>query len=72
MTYLDDCPQWDSMETLQRITVPVLKNGSLLKASRYDDNFIVVRETCAFDSLTQIITNTLVTKCITNESYDCY
>lgn len=60
-TYLDDCPNWDNMPTLQRITIPLLKNGSLLKGSRCDDQFVVVRETCAFDSLTQVVTNAIVT-----------
>jgi len=50
---------------MKRVTIPLLKNGSLLKAIRYGNNFIVVRETCAFDSLTQVITNAIVT----NEAY---
>lgn len=61
ITYLDDCPDWDHMSTLQRITIPILKNGSLLKGTRCDDHFIVVRETCAFDSLTQILANAIAT-----------
>lgn len=65
MTYLDDCPNWDDMKTLKRIIIPLLKNGSLLKASRCDNNFMVIRETCAFDSLTQIIINAIVV----NETY---
>lgn len=52
------------MPTLQRITIPLLKNGSLLKGSRCGDHFIVVRETCAFDSLTQVVTNAIVTNSI--------
>lgn len=64
VTYLDDCPNWDDMKTLKRITIPLFKNGSLLKASRCY-NFIAVRKTCAFDSLTQVVTNIIVT----NEAY---
>lgn len=61
LTYLDDCLDWDHISTLQRITIPLLKNGSLLKSSRCGDHFIVVRETCAFDSLTQVVLNAIVT-----------
>lgn len=64
LTYFDDCPDWDHMPTLQRIMIPLLKNGSLLKGSRCGDHFIVVRETCAFDSLTQVVTNAIVTNSI--------
>jgi hypothetical protein len=53
------------MNTLQRITIPLLRNGSVLKASKCDESFIVVRETCAFDSLTQVMINAIVT----NETY---
>lgn len=49
------------MPTLQRITIPLLKNGNLLKGTRCGDIFIVVRDTCAFDSLTQILINAIVT-----------
>lgn len=49
------------MQTLERITIPVLKNGSLLKGPRCDDHFTVVRETCAFDSLTKILASAIVT-----------
>jgi len=54
------------MKTMKRVTISLLKNGSLLKAVRCGNNFIVVRETCAFDSLTQVITNAIAT----NEAYD--
>lgn len=61
MTYLDDCPDWDHMTTMKRVTIPLLRNGSLMKGSRCGSNFIVVRETCAFDSLTQIVTTAIAT-----------
>jgi len=51
VTYLDDCPNWDDMKTMKRVIIPLLKSGSLLKAVRCENNFIVVRETCAFDFL---------------------
>ncbi|XP_011863011.1 PREDICTED: delta-latroinsectotoxin-Lt1a-like [Vollenhovia emeryi] len=61
LIYLNDCPDWDHMPTLHRIIIPLLKTGSLLKGSRCGDYFIVVRETCAFDSITQIVTNAIAT-----------
>lgn len=61
LTYLDDCPDWEHMATLKRVTVPLLRNGSLFKGSRCGDQFVVVRQTCAFDSITQIVTNAIVT-----------
>lgn len=39
LSYLDDCPGWNNMKILQCITIPLLKNGNLLKASRCGDNF---------------------------------
>nr|XP_012217310.1 PREDICTED: uncharacterized protein LOC105669109 isoform X1 [Linepithema humile] len=38
LSYLDDCPDWDHMTTMKRVTIPLLKNGNLLKGSHCGNN----------------------------------
>jgi len=53
--YLTPCADWDFIETNKTIGIPLLKNGSLCNATTVDKGQILVRETCAFDSIFQIV-----------------
>jgi len=54
-TYLDACPEWDAIQSYKAITVPLLKNGSISNSVRIKGKYVSVKETCAFDALTQLI-----------------
>lgn len=51
--YLTPCPDWDSAN--KTIGIPLLKNGSLCNATLIKSKEILVHETCAFDSIFQVI-----------------
>lgn len=54
---LTSCPDWDLITSHKTIGVPLLKNGNLCNATTIDKEQIVLRETCAFDSIFQVIAN---------------
>lgn len=51
--YLTPCPDWDFVD--KTVGIPLLKNGSLCNATTVNREQIIVRETCTFDSIFQII-----------------
>jgi len=53
------CADWDFVETNRTIGIPLLKNGSLCNAVIINKEYIVVRETCAFDSIFQIVASSM-------------
>jgi len=53
-SYLDKCPEWDSIESQQVIFIPVVKNGNLCQPIKLKGETIMVRNTCAFDALLHI------------------
>jgi len=55
--YLIPCADWDLITNHKTLGVPILKNDSLCIATIIDKEQIVVRETCAFDSIFQVIAN---------------
>lgn len=55
--YLTPCPDWDFIDSERAISIPIMKNGSLCNATMMNKEHIVVRETCAFDSIFQVIAN---------------
>jgi len=56
---LMQCADWDFVETNRTIGIPLLKNGSLCNAAIINKEHIVVRETCAFDSIFQIVASSM-------------
>jgi len=49
------CADWDFIETNKAIGIPLLKNGSLCNATTVNKEQTLVRETCACDSIFQIV-----------------
>lgn len=57
--YLDTCSDWDYVQSHKAIEIPILKNGNLCDSMQIDGKFISIKETCAFDSLIQLITHAI-------------
>lgn len=53
-TYLDKCPEWDSIESSYTIVIPIMKNGNLYQPVKLQGENIMIRNTCAFDALLHI------------------
>lgn len=66
--YLTPCADWDLVPTNKNIGIPILRNGSICSATTMDSEQIVVRETCAFDSIVHIIVNSITM----HENYKTY
>lgn len=55
-TYLDKCPEWDYLKNIKSFNLPLIINGSKCKPLHMKrEQLLTVQETCAFDSLLQII-----------------
>jgi len=54
---LTPCADWDLIPNNKTIGIPILQNASLLKAVTINGKKIVVQETCAFDSISQVVAN---------------
>lgn len=50
-SYLDKCPEWDSVESENAVFIPIMKNGNLCQPIKLKGQTIMVRNTCAFDAL---------------------
>lgn len=55
--YLAPCADWDFSNTNKTIGLPILKNGSLCKATTVKKKQIILSETCSFDSIFQVVAN---------------
>lgn len=53
--YLDSCPDWSTDNVKSAIGLPLIRNGNLCDPVVIDKQTIVVHETCAFDSILQIV-----------------
>ncbi|EZA52146.1 hypothetical protein X777_08658 [Ooceraea biroi] len=53
-SYLDKCPEWDSIESVNAVFIPVMKNGNLCQPVKLQGKTIMIRNTCAFDALLHI------------------
>lgn len=49
------CPDWDFIDSEKAINIPIMRNGSLCNVTVINKEHIVVTETCAFDSIFQVI-----------------
>ncbi|KAL0107450.1 hypothetical protein PUN28_015788 [Cardiocondyla obscurior] len=59
--YLTPCAEWDLCNTNKVVGLPILKNGSICNATDFNKQQIIVRETCAFDSIFQVVANGIST-----------
>lgn len=55
--YLTPCADWDLITTNKAVGISLLKNGSVCNATTVGKEKIVIRETCAFDSIFQVVAN---------------
>lgn len=54
--YLDACPDWDYVQSHKTIEIPIFKNGNLYENNlRINEVLVIIKETCAFDSLIQLV-----------------
>ncbi|CAL1672363.1 unnamed protein product [Lasius platythorax] len=49
-SYLDKCPEWDSIESQNIVFIPIMKNGNGCQPIKLKGETIMVRNTCAFDA----------------------
>lgn len=54
-SYLDKCPEWDYLKNTKSLNLPLLINGSKCNAVKQKQLAMTVQETCAFDSLVQLV-----------------
>lgn len=55
-SYLDKCPEWDFLNNIKSFNLPLIINGSKCKPLHIKQGqSLILQETCAFDSLLQII-----------------
>lgn len=54
-TYLDNCPEWDFIKDSKIGRIPIFTNGNIASTVRLGDYNLNVRDTCAFDSIIQVI-----------------
>lgn len=53
-SYLDKCPEWESVESTDTVFIPIMKNGNLCQPVKLRGETVMVRNTCAFDALLHI------------------
>lgn len=53
-TYLEKCPEWDSVDSKDTVFIPIIKNGSLCNPIKIQNKTIMIRNTCLFDALLHI------------------
>lgn len=56
-SYLDKCPEWDYLKNTKSFNLPLLINGSKCKPIKQGQIVMTVQETCAFDSILQLVAN---------------
>lgn len=57
--YMDDCADWDHVQSQNVVKLPIIKNGLVCEALKVDKETIAVKKTCAFDSIIQLLAQTL-------------
>lgn len=62
-TYLDDYPEWDYVKSDVVVGIPIIKNGNLCGPIHINKLQLVIRETCAFDSILQIVMCAFASHC---------
>lgn len=57
--YLSPTPTWDSTNRITPKGIPILQNGNLCEPLYMTKKNVIVLQTCAFDSLVHIVTNSI-------------
>lgn len=65
LNYLDACADWDFLPNGPAVGIPLISNGNLCEPVHCDGIKVIVKDTCAFDSLLQVIMSAIAT----NPSY---
>jgi len=60
-SYLDKCPEWDYLKNIKSSNLPLISNGSKCKPIKRGQSMMTVQETCAFDSLLQLVASGIAT-----------
>lgn len=61
-SYLDKCAEWDYIKNMKSHNLPLMINGNKCKAVNMKRGLILnVQETCAFDSILQIVASAIAT-----------
>jgi len=61
LNYLDACADWDFLPNGPTVGIPLISNGNLCEPVHCDGVKIIVKDTCAFDSLLQVIMSAIAT-----------
>lgn len=61
LSYLDKCSEWDFMKNNKSFNLSLMINGSKCKLVKQDQQIINIQETCAFDSILQLVVSGIVT-----------
>lgn len=56
-TYLDKCPEWDSVKSNDAVFIPIMKNGNMCQPIKIQTKTVMLRNTCAFDALLHVATH---------------
>lgn len=59
-TYLDKCSEWDFIKNSKSFNLPLVINGSKCRPIKQGQLIITVQETCAFDSILQLVVSATV------------
>jgi len=62
-TYLDNYPDWDHLKSDVAVGIPLLKNGTICSSVCINKIHVVIRETCAFDSILQVVMYAFASYC---------
>jgi len=60
-SYLDKYPEWDYLKNITSRNLPLIINGSKCKSMSKEGITMTVQETCAFDSLLQLVISGIAT-----------
>lgn len=64
LSYLDTCPKWEYIKNTKVSKLPAFKNGSFCEPVTMEQFKLNLKNTCAFDSLFQVIMNAIDRKSV--------
>jgi len=59
-TCLDDCPEWDYIKDSKIGQIPIILNENISGPVRINDYNLNIMQTCAFDSIFQVVVSELL------------
>lgn len=60
-SYLDKCLEWDYLKNIKSFNLSLIINGSKCRPIKKGQSMMTVQETCAFDSLLQLVASGIAT-----------